>query len=376
MAGMEAGSWYTPSKDESFDRRVIRTVVTVIAAVLALYLIYLLQKPIMWLVMALFVAIAASAPVNVLSRHMRRGAAIGVVYVSIVLIPVLLGALLLPPLVTSAVNLVQDLPSYINDFENTIEKDKRFEKLDENFDIKSQLEEVQKSLSTKIGDAASALGSIGEFVVNSLFGAFTVFVLSIFMVARGRQWTQSWINTRPETEADALRRTFERISGSVGGYIGGALLQAFIAGLAAFIILAILGIPSPLVLAVVVAAFDIVPMIGSTLAGILVGIVTLFASFPVDTIIWAIFVIAYQQFENYVIQPRIQSRAVDLEPFIVLTAVLFGGVLMGVVGAILAIPVAATLIIGFQEWKRFKLEVAGGPEDQSPVPDPSAPSAP
>jgi predicted PurR-regulated permease PerM len=83
-----------------------------------------------------------------------------------------------------------------------------------------------------------------------------------------------------------------------------------------------------------------------------------------------VFVIAYQQFENYVIQPRIQSEAVNLEPFVVLTAVIFGGTLMGVVGAILAIPIAATLMIAFQEWGKFKTEVTamhaegGGDADQ------------
>ena len=184
----------------------------------------------------------------------------------------------------------------------------------------------------------------------------------------------------PSSAARALQRAFERIGTSVSGYIGGALLQAFIAGLAAFVVLAILGIPSPLILAVVVAIFDVIPMVGSTIAGLLVGTVTLFASFPVDTIIWAAFVIGYQQFENYVIQPRIQSQAVSLEPFIVLVAVLFGGTLMGVVGAILAIPVAATIMIALQEWGEFKLEVRrigaeGGSQDSSATasPDEAAP---
>lgn len=351
--------WYTPSQDESFDRKVTRAVVTVIAAVFSIYLIYLLKTPLMWLTLSLFLAIAASGPVNALGRHMKRGAAIGIVYVLIILLPILLGALLLPPLVKSAVTLIDDLPGYINDLQNTIEKDPRFEKANENFDIQENLQKLQGDLANRIGDAAGVLSSIGEALINSIFGAFTIFVMSIFMVSRGRGWIDSWINTRAGPEAEALRRTVDRIGGSVGGYIGGALLQAFVAGLAAFIVLSILGIPSPLVLAVVVAAFDVVPMVGSTIAGVLVGIVTLFADFPVDTIIWAVFVIAYQQFENYVIQPRIQSRAVNMEPFIVLTAVLFGGTLMGVVGAIIAIPIAATLIIVFQEWRAFKHEVAG-----------------
>jgi predicted PurR-regulated permease PerM len=356
---------------------VIRTVVTVIAAVFSIYLIFLLRTPLLWLVISLFVAIAVSGPVNLLAQKMPRTGAIATVYTAILLIPIALGALLIPPIVSSAVGLVDDLPAYIDDFQKTVEQDNRFIRLNENFDVKGQLQTLQNNLASKLGSAANALGVIGEWVINSLFGAFTIFILSIFMVARGRHWVEALIRRRPDAEAAALERGFERIGVSVSRYIGGAMLQAFIAGLAAFIVLSILGIPSPLILAVVVGVFDVVPMIGSTLAGLLVGVVTLFASFPVDTIIWAVFVIAYQQFENYVIQPRIQSEAVNLDPFVVLTAVLFGGTLMGVVGAILAIPIAATILIAAQEWSNFKVEIAGlGASEVQASSSPSSDSEP
>jgi predicted PurR-regulated permease PerM len=354
---MEGSQWYAPSRDESFDRKMFRTIATVIVSALALYLIYLLKTPLIWLTVALFVAIALSGPVNLLHRHMKRGYALAIVYVAIVLIPVGLGAIFLPPLVSSTVDLVNDIPEYISDFENTLSKDKRVEKLDSNFNIQKQLTELQANLSKEIGTAATALSKIGKWVIDSLFAAFTIFILSIFMVARGRRWIDALVRTRPGREGAALDRAFERIGVSVSRYIGGAMLQAFIAGLAAFILLTILGIPSALLLAVVVAVFDVIPMVGATIAGLLVGTVTLFASFPIDTIVWAIFVVAYQQFENYVVQPRIQSEAVNLEPFVVLTAVLFGATLMGVVGAILAIPIAATLMIALQEWGKYKDEI-------------------
>lgn len=375
---MEASPWYTPSRDEGFDRRVIRTVVTVIAAVFSIYLIYLLRTPLLWLVVAGFVAIAASGPVNWLARHMKRGLAIAIVYVAMLLVPIALGAILIPPLVTSAVELVDNLPSYVGDLRDTLQKDPRFEKLDENFDVNQQLTTLAADLSGKVGDAAGALGDIGKALINSIFAGFTIFILSMFMVARGRGWIEGWINNRPPPEAAALGRTVDRVGGAVGGYIGGALLQAFIAGLAAFVVLSILGIPSALFLAMIVAAFDVVPMVGSTIAGVLVGIVTLFGDFPIDTIVWAAFVIAYQQFENYVVQPKIQSRAVEMEPFVVLIAVIFGGALMGVVGAILAIPIAATLQIIYQEWQRFKAEIErieAEPDELQAIP-PDAPPQP
>ncbi len=354
---MEATPWYRPSDDPPFDRKVLRTIFTVVAVLLSIYLIYKLQTPLLWLTIAVFVAIAASGPVNYFAQHMKRGLAITIVYLLILLVPLGLSAALLPPLVTSAVDLVDQMPQFIDDLQDALQKNKEFQKFDENFDFNQQLTNVANDLSGKLGDAASTLGDIGTALINSIFATFTVFVLSLFMVARGRRWIDEWLASRAGPEADALGRTVDRIGGAVGNYIGGAIAQSFLAGLSAFIVLAILGVPSPLVLAVIVALFDFVPMVGSTIAGLLVGIVTLFADFPLDTIIWAVFVIGYQQFENYVIQPRIQSRAVEMEPFVILIAVLFGGTLMGIVGAILAIPIAATLQITYQEYNRFKDEV-------------------
>jgi predicted PurR-regulated permease PerM len=118
----------------------------------------------------------------------------------------------------------------------------------------------------------------------------------------------------------------------------------------------VLGVPFAGALAVLVGLFDLLPLVGATIAAFLVGIVTVFSDFPTDTIIWIVFAIAYQQFENYVIQPQIQKRAVELEPFVVLVAVLFGGTLFGVIGALLAIPIAATIQIAVQEWWRYRLD--------------------
>jgi predicted PurR-regulated permease PerM len=140
----------------------------------------------------------------------------------------------------------------------------------------------------------------------------------------------------------------------VGSYVGGALAQAAIAGVAAFLMLTILGVPSPLPLALIVALLDLIPLVGATLGAVIVGVVTLFSDFPTDTIIWAVFAIVYQQFENYVVQPRIQSRAVQLDPFIVVIAAIFGGTLLGVIGALLAIPSAAAIQIALREYMDYR----------------------
>jgi predicted PurR-regulated permease PerM len=156
----------------------------------------------------------------------------------------------------------------------------------------------------------------------------------------------------------------------VSGYIAGALAQAVVAGIFAFAMLEILGVPSPLPLAVIIALLDVIPLVGATLGAVIVGIVTLFVDFPTTTIIWTIFAIVYQQFENYVVQPRIQSRAAQLDPFIVVVAAIFGGTLAGVIGALLAIPTAAALQIAVREFLDYRREF-GPLRSPNPGTDPS-----
>jgi len=166
-----------------------------------------------------------------------------------------------------------------------------------------------------------------------------------------------------------MRNLFERIGNAIGNYVAGALLQATVAGITSWIMLLILGVDYALPLAVVVFALDLIPLVGATLGAIIVGIVTLFSDFPIDTAIWTVYAIVYQQVENNVIQPRIQAKAVQLDPLIVLVSVLFGSTLFGVLGALLAIPVAASIQITIREyWKQRQLEGPAPPSgSQVPV---------
>ncbi len=190
--------------------------------------------------------------------------------------------------------------------------------------------------------------------MNSIFAAVTILVLSLFIIGSGRNWLD-WLAARQGPEREAwLNRLFDRIGNAVGNYVAGALGQAFVAGVLAYIVLTILGVPYAGSLAVIIFLLDLVPLVGATLGAILVGIITLFDDFPTTTIIWTIWSIVYQQVENNVIQPRIQAKAVQVAPFVVLTSVLFGSTLFGILGALLAIPVAAAIQISIIEYNNFR----------------------
>jgi predicted PurR-regulated permease PerM len=336
-------------------------VLIVVAAALALYVIYLLRKPLSWLVIAAFIAIAVSGPVNVLSQHMRRGFAIAIVYLTLILIPIGIGALLVPSFVNQAEDLAANAPEYAQDVTNFVDDNETLRNLNEDYDITSKIEEEAGKLPEKIPDAAGTLQDIGVGFVNSVFAALTIFILSIFMVAGGRRWIERFLETRNPDQKERMERAFDHIGAAVGNYVGGALLQATIAGVTSFIVLTILGVPFAAPLALLVFFFDLIPLVGATLAAVLVAVVTLFVNFPVALIVWVIYSIAYQQIENYVIQPQIQRRAVAVEPFIVLVAVLFGGTLFGIIGALLAIPAAASIQIAIREWMAYRREVVEPP---------------
>jgi predicted PurR-regulated permease PerM len=342
-------------RDGPTARAVVRVVLILVACALALYVVYRLRTPISYVLIAGFIAVAASGPVNWLSKRVKRGFAITIVYVGIILAPLLIGLILIPPLVTAGVDLINDLPGYVQDLEETFSENETLAQLNDDYDLTAKLEDAASSLAGDLGGTAGTLADIGGGLVSSLFAVVTILVLSMFLVSRGGTWIDALVDKRPAREAEVIKRALDHMAYAVGGYIGGAILQATVAGVAAFIVLSILGIPSPLALAVVVAIFDVIPLVGATLGAVIVGIVILFAGdMPGDLIAWAIFSIAYQQFENYVVQPRIQSRAVDLDPFVVVIAALFGGTLLGVIGALVAIPVAAAIQIGIREYLAYR----------------------
>jgi predicted PurR-regulated permease PerM len=331
-------------------RAVLRTVLVVVAVVITLWLIYLLRQPLTWIFIAAFISVALSGPINVLERHMRRGLAVTIVYLCLILTPFALIGLLVPPIVTQANNLVQNLPEYAQEVTDFVNSNEQLRRLQKDYDITGKLEEQAAKLPQRLGDAAGVLSDIGLGIVNSIFAAVTIIVLSIFMVGSGRRFLDVWARQYPPEREAWMHRLFERIANAIGNYVAGALVQATIAGVASWIMLMILGVDYALPLAVIVFLLDLVPLVGATLGAIVVGIVTLFSDFPIDTIVWAIFAIVYQQVENNLIQPRIQARAVQLEPLIVLISVLFGSALFGVLGALLAIPVAAAVQITVREY--------------------------
>src|SRR5215216_7453981 len=348
-------------------RQVVRVVLTVVCVAIVLYLLWRLRKPISWVLIAAFLAVALSPPVNVLSRHMRRGFAIAIVYLGLLAVPIMLIALIVPPLITEGNDFADKVPSYARDVTKYVKENKRLRELNEDYDITSKLEEEAGKLPNRLGGAAGTLRDVGFGIVNSLFALITILVLTAFLLGSGRSWVDALVASRPPEQRDRLRRSLDNMSQAVAGYVAGALLIAVIAGIATYIVLTILGVPFRGPLALIAGLFSLIPLIGATIAAVLIGLVTVFNDFPTTTIIWVIWAIAYQQFENHVIQPQVQKRTVNVQPFITIVAVLFGATLLGVLGALVAIPIAASIQILLREYVDIRtLTIKREPPDEPP----------
>jgi predicted PurR-regulated permease PerM len=347
-------------------REVVRIVLIVVAVAICLYLLYQVRRPLLWLLIAVFLAAALSAPVNVLARRMRRGFAVALVLIGLLGVPALLIALFVPPVITEGTEFAENVPRYARDVTEFVEDNRRLREINEDYDITSRLEQEAEKLPERLGGAAGTLRDVGLGIVNSLFALITILVLTAFLLANGRAWVDRALATRPQEQRERLRRSLDRMASAVSGYVAGALTIALIAGVATYIVLLILGVPFRGPLAVIAGLFSLIPLVGATIAAVLIGIVTLFENFPTATIVWVIWAIVYQQFENHVIQPQVQKRTVHVHPFVTIVSVLFGATLLGVLGALVAIPVAASIQILIREWVDVRTMRIKPPSEEPP----------
>ena len=334
--------------------RVVAKVVLVAAAVVAaLYFAYLIRDVIGLVLIAVFFAVAIAPAVNWLDkRRVPRWLAILLVYLSIAAGIFGIGLLIVPPLVNGVEDLSADLPGYVDDLRNN----ETFRDYDDDYQITEKLTEQAEELPTKLGDAAGTLRDVTVGVFTRFVQLFSILVITFFLVRDGRRLLEFLYRQVPPERARRLRTIADDVSDAIAGYVFGNFVISILAGLVTYVTLTILDVPFALPLAILFGFFDLIPLVGATLGGILVGIVVAFVDFPVGLIVWAAVLILYQQVENNLIQPFVYGRAVQLHPLIVIVAILIGAALLGVLGALVAIPAAAAVQAVVRDYWRFRQE--------------------
>ncbi len=335
------------------SRLIAKIVLVAAATVAALYLLFQIRSVIGLLLIAVFFALAVAPAVNWLdNRRVPRPAAILAVYLAIGSAIFGVGLLLVPPLVDGIDELSQDLPGYIED----LRENETFRDYDDDYQITEKLQEQVDELPSRLGDAAGTLSDVTVGVFSSFVQLFAILVIAFFLLMEGRRMLDFTYNQVSDERERRLRTIASDVSAAVSGYVFGAFFLATLAGIVTYAVLSVLGTPFAVPLAILFGFFDLVPLVGATIGGILVGIVVAFFDFPGDLIVWVIVFIGYQQLENYVFQPLVYGRAVQVHPLIVLISILIGASLLGVLGALMAIPAAATIQAIVRDYWRFYQE--------------------
>jgi predicted PurR-regulated permease PerM len=214
--------------------------------------------------------------------------------------------------------------------------------------LKSDLKSGKLTKSVNASTIAGGVVGAGKIVISAFSAVAIVAALTLYFLVALPAVRALWLRFMPASRRTRVAALSDEIMSRVGGFVLGNLLTSLVAGLGTWIWLTIFGVPYPLLLALLVAVLDLIPIVGSTIAGVIVSLVALAVSLPV-AIATLVFYIAYRFFEDYILTPRVMRRTVRISPGLTIIATLIGGVLLGLIGALIAIPIAAGIHLVLEE---------------------------
>ena len=363
-------------------RTFVRFWLVIFAIFLAAILIMKAQTGLIILGVSLFLALALNAPVAYIAKKLpgrSRVGATAIAYVGVILILGLILTLVVPPVIQQTAKVAQTVPTIV---ESASGQWKGIQNIVEEYNLQSQLDSAMESLQSS---ASSWAGNIGKNIVAGIGSVFSgiaalilVLVLTFLTLVEGPEWLKRiWRLYKDPVKMKKHRRVAQRVYGVVSGYVVGQLTVSTIGATAAGLFVFILSFIFPAVdadLAMPTAAItfilSLIPMFGATIGGVLIALLLALNSLPA-AIIYAIFFVVYQQIENNFISPHIQAKRINLSALMVLAAVTVGLYMFGVIGGIIAIPIAGSvriLIEEFLEHRRALDEDEHDRTDKKPAP--------
>jgi predicted PurR-regulated permease PerM len=321
-------------------------------ALVALWLALNIQaigSTLMLIVVSLFLAAGLNPAVQFFEhRGMRRSYAVITVILAFLLALTLFLVAIVPVIADQVQALSENAPHWLDE----LQRNREVQRLDDKYDVIDKVQDyVTKGdfLGTIFGGAVG----VGLAVLGALFNGFIIVVLTLYFLASLQKTKSAIYQLAPASRRDRVSRLGDRIVRSVGGYVSGAFIVAMCAGISSLIFLFVAGLGEYAVaLAFVVALLDVIPMIGATIGAVIVTAIAFAEDWKIG-VACVIFYVIYQQVENYVIYPRVMSKSVDVPGAVTVIAALVGAALFGVIGALLAIPTAASILMLVREvWVR------------------------
>ncbi|MFN8051002.1 MAG: AI-2E family transporter [Acidimicrobiales bacterium] len=322
-AGEGGGRWPPPSY-------WARTTIAIGAVVVGAVVLYELRSLAVLVILALILAVGLQRPIDWLERrHVSRGAALAIIVTTVVVVIGGFLALVVPSILRQTLDLAGRAPKYLDD----LQRQPWVKRLDKSFDVSSKLEDLGSSLPDQ------AL-TIGSGILSGLVDGLTLLVLTLYFASdlpRLRRGVARLLLPHQRERFDVITG---KVVVRVSGYVNGNLIISVIAGVTSFLTLLAFGVPYAAALAFWVALTDCIPTIGAFIGAAAALAVAITVS-PTAVIGLLVFFVAYQAIENYVITPRVMRGAIDMSVGAVLIAVLAGGEILGVVGVLIALPIAA-----------------------------------
>jgi predicted PurR-regulated permease PerM len=340
----------------------------------AFFLLWQVRTFVSWFVIALFLAAVLNPVVNWLQRRhrrLKRPLAIVLTYLGLVVALLFVVGLLLPILgdqinslikfVAAAAQAPEGPTEYIKGLAQQYGFGWVFERFSE------QLGDVRSQLGVAARNFLSSTGDIVVSAAGFVTALGTILTLTFLLILGSERYINAGVGLFAEAQRPIVRRILTQSAGAVTGYVSGNLAISAICGVSTFVVLVVLGMPYAAALALLVAVLDLIPLVGATLGGALLVIVALFVA-PWKAVVLLIYIVVYQQVEGSVLQPLVYSHAVQLNALVIFIAILVGGILLGIPGALLAIPVAQIIRIVVTEVVAYRraIQEANEPAVASP----------
>jgi predicted PurR-regulated permease PerM len=325
-------------------RSILKVLTVTTAFLLVLYATYVSRTVLTWVVTAFALALAMNPPVAWTERkipgHSRITATLLVFLVLLASFGIL-AVTMFPPVISQTQQLIENLPEYTNQITapGTFSGD-----LISRYDLVNQIQNSQSELVGRLTNASGTFVGVVVGLFSSLLAIVSIFGLTFFMLLEGPTWISMFWQTQAASKRAHGKKLAAEMYQAMVGYVNGKLLAAVLAGITTFIALIILGVPYAAALALVLALLSIIPIFGATIGALIVVAVCLFHSVS-SAVIMLIFFFIYQQIENNIIQPVIFKKVLDVSPLLVFVSVLVGTAAAGILGALIAIPVTASLQI-------------------------------
>ena len=300
--------------------------------------VYSIRSTLVLVFVALFVAVGLDPIVVALTdRHVRRPYAVMAVLFALVCIVGIFVYSAISPINAEVHQLVKEVPRWRNELSSG---KGTFGRLARSLNLSSDLKNLDNATAAK--DLASGALGAGKEVLSTAASAIIVMVLTVYFLSALPSIKRFFVQLVPHSRRERFGVLQDKVLAGVGGFLIGNLFTSLVAGIGTYLWAIVFGIPYPLLLGLFVALFDLLPVVGSSIAGVVVALVALSISLPV-ALATAAFYVAYRFFEDYLLVPRVMRQAVNVSPVVTVLAVLIGGALLGIIGALVAIPVAASI---------------------------------